>query len=633
MLRPESPQHRKRCILLHFLNIDFLRYYGWLNNRYGVDSDSEAHLRRCFRLAVALSSEYALLPPTFILQTLPCLKIMEEHANVVDLGFVRLPLREVSVDEFLAKKEREYRMVHEQYGRMFGRLAARSWRLLERFKSAMLPRNVRVGEHLARVWAQGPEAEASWLAVLPIEVSAVRIDACRMVGRDALENGFAITPEQLMKDARVHQILRRQDVYGLVLKSYNSMYCSEFRAQMFSDVGSHDQLLADSPYPYWKYRDFERVLAAFGMREFVLECSPEAYSQLLLSPFFRSFVEWYESAYSNRSASCPVYDSIVSSLPTNARLVQVLRKFKGQLSLGQNPRSERNVLVAIDEFLGEQIWLTIPEQDNRGRFRMPVTSGHVCVFVALTEELEALLRPFGNPKPYRGNRYQVERNGVTVSFICPGKMGRVAAALETAIFLGDCKRDKITVDLIVVAGVAGGFQKNSVELGDVLIPEEVFDISQRKVISSGDVAEFEFRPTTFRLNDSLKIYLTTPGSFPKEQWAVEARQEAAWPWESGRVPTMRGGPLACADEVVAYADWATRIFKVHPKMIGVDMETGGVCAAAEKFGVPVVGLRCVSDMADEKKGATSFREISKRVLSHLLGALDFSRILSILRES
>jgi nucleoside phosphorylase len=70
----------------------------------------------------------------------------------------------------------------------------------------------------------------------------------------------------------------------------------------------------------------------------------------------------------------------------------------------------------------------------------------------------------------------------------------------------------------------------------------------------------------------------------------------------------------------------TQLLSTNDKLLGVEMEAGGVCAAAEKYSVKVCMLRAVSDNADPSKGDDKWRTIGMKALARLLAKLPFDAV-------
>ena len=173
--------------------------------------------------------------------------------------------------------------------------------------------------------------------------------------------------------------------------------------------------------------------------------------------------------------------------------------------------------------------------------------------------------------------------------MCLLGMGRVQAATATA----DAIR-RWRPRYILLIGIAGGIAARNVQIGDILISDQIVDYELQKLTPQGPEVRWEVHHTDPRLLDASNNY-----------------RSAGWQ-ESIRIkrpgkgkPTRHAGPIASGDKVIAFDEVLARYRDVWPKLIGVEMEAAGVATAAfqssDKPGFFMV--RGVSDLADENKGS------------------------------
>jgi nucleoside phosphorylase len=243
---------------------------------------------------------------------------------------------------------------------------------------------------------------------------------------------------------------------------------------------------------------------------------------------------------------------------------------------------------------------------------------HVGIFVALEMERRILIERWG----LKGTGLdQVWRGGlgnVQVSVFSRDEMGRVPAAIATMQFLS-----KEMPDFLLIAGIAGGFERENVSLGNILIPASIVDLASRKIYSDKRTIH-EFRPREFQTDDRLSRHLKA--SFDRDGWEAKVMKDAEWP--ADRRPAIQYGPVASLDEVVADTGFVDALCRAWPKLLGIEMEAGGVCAAAESFRVKAAVIRGVSDLADPSKSDNEWRHRAMKTVAHLIENLDFDVILA-----
>ena len=169
-------------------------------------------------------------------------------------------------------------------------------------------------------------------------------------------------------------------------------------------------------------------------------------------------------------------------------------------------------------------------------------------------------------------------------------MGRVQAALATA----DAIR-RWHPRYILLIGIAGGMASQGINLGDILLANQIVDYELQKLTSNGPQIRWETHQSDPQLLGVCQAYL---GS---NYWLSLLSEKRPGSGET----TIHIGPIASGDKVIAFGEVLARYSAMWPKLIGVEMEASGVAAAAfqssEKPGFFMI--RCVSDLADEEKGS------------------------------
>jgi nucleoside phosphorylase len=172
--------------------------------------------------------------------------------------------------------------------------------------------------------------------------------------------------------------------------------------------------------------------------------------------------------------------------------------------------------------------------------------------------------------------------------------------------------------MLVVAGIAGGFAQEGVSLGDVVVAKSVADLASRKIRQHEDAVIPEFRPREYA-TDSRISKLFQSGNFDRAKWEQRVIEQGEWP--DGRRPTIHFGTVASVDEVVSSNEWVLKLRNAWPKLLGVEMEAGGVCAAAESFGLKVGVVRGISDHSDPAKSDTEWRRRAMKAVGTVVDEL------------
>jgi nucleoside phosphorylase len=180
-----------------------------------------------------------------------------------------------------------------------------------------------------------------------------------------------------------------------------------------------------------------------------------------------------------------------------------------------------------------------------------------------------------------------------LALLCLHGMGRVEAANAT----NDAIR-RFSPRYVLLVGIAGGISNNDVELGDVLISNQVVDYELQKVRQDSSEFRFVSHNVDPRLLNAVNHYkIATCLDL------VSLTRPAAG------VPKKHVGPIATGDKVVANSEFLSEFLKSYPKAIGVEMESGGVASAAFKSSVQpgFFMIRATSDLADNNKDTSEIK--------------------------
>jgi nucleoside phosphorylase len=228
------------------------------------------------------------------------------------------------------------------------------------------------------------------------------------------------------------------------------------------------------------------------------------------------------------------------------------------------------------------------------------------LITALPEEREAVLRKLhGHRKlpPAKEDIRTYFQADLPVTFpdastgvyqvivMCLPGMGRVHAVAATA----DAIR-RWHPRYILLIGIAGGMANRKVKIGDILISDQIVDYELQKLTSNTDP---EIRWEVQRADPRL---LDACNNLSDERWQKLIQISRPEPGH----PVRKIGPIASGDKVIVFDQILAKYQNTWPKLVGVEMEGGGVATAAfqsvDRPGFFMV--RGVSDLADANKGSS-----------------------------
>lgn len=258
-------------------------------------------------------------------------------------------------------------------------------------------------------------------------------------------------------------------------------------------------------------------------------------------------------------------------------------------SLASNPYNGRNALNPADQSTS-----AFPEEK----------STDFVIITALQEELEALLDklPSAQRLPPTDEDVRVYYQADLPIAFSDGAIGAYRLVLMSLLGMERVQAANATNDAIrqwhpryvLLVGIAGGIAEAKVKRGDVLISEQIVDYELQKLTVGGEQIRWEPYRADPRLLEAAR------------------HQGKNWFRLIQKKRPQRGtskfiiGPVATGDKVVAIKDVLEHYRSDWPKLIGIEMEAGGVASAAfQSARQPgFLMIRGVSDLADENKDDT-----------------------------
>lgn len=627
-----QPDPRFHDIFLDFFNRDS-RQIEELFRILGRERHLDI-LREALNLAVFLCRDHCIMPPGFAAED----ELVRSALSIADAythhRLVRWPIRE-SLDEYWAKKEDEYAAQRSEYEGLFDKSAQA---FVERNAHLLLERRSSIGSTLVERWEAAPDVDDYWRSQT-ISVAPGVIEMFRGIPRHLLDSGIAVTWVAIHQ--RVTELARRFPQYRhLVQRIYFGIYMAEYDLRVLSGLPlARLSFGLAAEELFYRYEAIEALVEPSGLWAELLHLPPWDMVRLRGMPDYFAFRDFAfelcrqaRSLYSLREAA-----AVAPSETDRLRAATgILDPGSGQLSLSLDGHSDEwveafaarlaGVASIAYERMEERVRETSRARAQVARARAALRGGkegpvRLGIFTALKEERDVLVERWGLVG-VEGVHGQWEGSIASADVVLYGaeRLGRVPAAVSTARLLGE----RHDVDMIVVAGIAGGFAESGVGPGAVLIPYRVADLALRKV-TGGDS---KVRPEPYDVDRRLGRYVENQ-FHNKDEWIAAAIKEARWP--DDRRPHLRfGETVACLDEVVADDEYRARLLDAWPKLQGVEMEAGGVIPAAREFGpIPVAVVRAVSDMADPAKADDEWRWRGMLTIAMLFEQLDWPGVMAM----
>jgi nucleoside phosphorylase len=238
---------------------------------------------------------------------------------------------------------------------------------------------------------------------------------------------------------------------------------------------------------------------------------------------------------------------------------------------------------------------------------IPVPPIDFLLFAPLEEEREAVLAKLPGYRQLESDGSDVhvyyaaeietrrtDKAVYRVIVVSPSGMGPVQATLTAGAAVVKWRPEHV-----IVVGIAGGL-KDEVALGDVMVARSVADYSV------GKVGEDNTREERWEQYPADAALLQATNAF-KTGWTDLVKEDR--PGGAG-APSRHTGVIATGGDVIASKDVIAAYRKDMPKLIGVEMEGGGVAAALHgtRHRPRFLMVRGVSDLADGEGNAATKKQ-------------------------
>jgi len=618
-------------VFLDFLNRDSREIYGLYRN-----TSLENHislLNEAINVAVFLCADFCVMPPGFFLEDQLAQQALLRCKEYFLDRLIRMPLREEGLDTYFEKKQREYRPLKKKYTGLFD---SSNQGLLKSCSNALIPRLSKIGFELAKQWEEGPDRAGIWKQL--IEGMQPRdIGRIRSLPKSIHQKGTAVTWAAIEKEIDKNIGVDHRRFRYAVQNHYFRIYMDEFNCRIITNLPfSRTNFFLESGELDYDYEALKGALSAIRLWRIVKGIS--AISMIRLRTRHGYFA--FRDAFAKVARKCKIPGQVIRAFALGAQRIRwiyqdtrLLEKYDSfqsiSLPYGFILSDDAVEAAAIRLDAVSQVVIQAHNEISFGDIREDrlVIGGTkkriIAIFVALQMEREILIKHLNLKTCYPPELAYFGKFGSTeVIVFGPDDMGRVPAAIATMEFLK--KREP---DLLIVAGIAGGFEKEGSKLGDVVIARSIVDLATRKLLLEDDakITITEFRPREWPTDNRLEKYLKY--GFDRTAWEQDAVQYAEWP--EGKRPTIKYGTLASLDEVVSSNEWMTKLLQAWPKLLGVEMEAGGVCAAAFAHDIKVAVIRGISDLADPAKSDDEWRRRAMKTISHLLKNIEYDAIFEL----
>lgn len=465
-------------IFLHFLEKDTQEIFGFIGNEVYGNAYVES-LKKGVNASVLLCdiNNYCIIPVGFWFESELSRRILTEKAEFLRQGYIRLSVREENLGEYIEKKRENYyeftkRKETEKTYRSFFDNSAYSE--LKKINPVLIDRETKIGIYCLDLWEESHNLLITQNTGDLLSMYSSRVDPSDVMKMAQIFRDVAQRRDQPFIWGNVRDVYTKYDIRDNELKkqhrflferNYYKAYLEEYNATILHGFYLLDKGLdfgLDFPdNSITNYRWFESFLNSLSLKK-ILDASAKTIVQIKQTDAWGYLLHAYVSlcdkgAFQKDSA-------------TKASMVHEEIRQSGY---DEYVKEIRDILVMSDK--------KVINNSIRD------THIDVLIMVATSEEEEAILRNGDGwifKQSSQGYGYYLHKEGLQFALARTTGMGKDNAATGASFFINE-----LNPKYISMAGFCAG-KKGKVNLGDVFVPNKVFDYD----CNGKQLSEVDFLP-------------------------------------------------------------------------------------------------------------------------------------------
>jgi adenosylhomocysteine nucleosidase len=210
------------------------------------------------------------------------------------------------------------------------------------------------------------------------------------------------------------------------------------------------------------------------------------------------------------------------------------------------------------------------------------SDGPIGIMCALPQEQDLLLAAIGDPAPLPHHGIEARQGSLDDRevVVAAAGVGKVNAAITATLMA-----ERLGCRALVLSGVAGGLSAEA-SIGDIIVADRVIDIDYGRLTPEGRVI---YQPGVLPIPEERP----DPGYLVPEPLLGRLRERLA---ETGLEATL--GTILTTDGYLASPRERDELAGEWDGL-AVEMEGSALCGVAERFGLPWLVVRALSDRAGE----------------------------------
>lgn len=564
----------RKNIFLDFLSPDNWKTYSTIPK----DPKRLTHYRHCLveqlkqsiNIAILLTPEYCILPPAFIVQSGIAFQAIRKSALYLDDKRIFFPLRETSIDRYIAKKISEYQRVKDSHTGFYDDT---HWDFLSKYQHLIIHRKATMGLTIAQQWQILPDESNIWDPI--VTRNPYVAERLRPIPSLLKTRGESVTLEAIFAELKETDPGLERYINQAIQHEYLKTYLDEYDLSILSNAPPkplNENYLIEVESLYYDFLLFTRVLALMGIKEYFLYAHPKTILQFMCTAEYDILVNTFFAICESSSNGFEVENTYKTLLRNTGKDMRSVALF--------NPCKDILVKDRID-WIGEAFLLY--KKNMVQKKREITTMKNFTLIVTTPTEYSSAVTCFSK----HGYTLEDDNSGDMFFKKAMLKNGIVINLIQTEIGANqvggafNTTRDIIEMlcsDAIIIGGICFGVQdkEKTRNIADILVSTDIWDYETAKITNG--VVEYRGKmiPVSTRL---LQLFRRTSDGFK---------------------PPVHFGVMGAGAKNVNDPSFVDNLLKGQPQIIGGDMEGYAVVSACQAKKVDCILVKSICDWGQEK---------------------------------
>jgi hypothetical protein len=260
-------------VFLHFINPDYRRYLGLYSNL--KEAAHSKLISRCLNLAVFLSNQYTLLPPSF-LECPMTFSLIKSKKDLLLHRLIRFPMREVIISDFIEKKLNELGPVFKSYPFVDALQMKTMEVFLEDMCETRIYRAAKIGDTIAEIWPSKLDIDPRWKVAIS-KIPAQHVELLLNIPKLLRERGLAIVWGNMQPLIPRSLLAISNTIELLLYLIYHNTYLEEYGAVTLTSLPAFDEPCDKFKYDYHSIR---LALEPASVFRYILDAEPNDIAML-----------------------------------------------------------------------------------------------------------------------------------------------------------------------------------------------------------------------------------------------------------------------------------------------------------------------------------------------------------------